>query len=373
MPGPIKKTDLFDVDIVDAYELASDGLATTPASIYLVTTGVSTTSSTKTVVSTLPSDGEGLQTSDDHPVQVGDFLYITGSVPSNVADAKYTIASIVDDVTVTVNETIPDSTGGTYTWVYPAGASEVGFDPSNQSVTTSHNLEQALTDVANAIGSLTTEEHETLRQLIHLADGEGGPFEGFTSGAYRVTTGAPFPTNITWWTDNTLSAKIVEKQITYNVNRTPATLYWAVYAVDGVTVLATVSDSITYSGAFETSRTRTITDTPVSPVLFTAQQHKTLRQLIHLADGQGGPFEGFASGAYRTTIGGAFPTLITWYDSPAMANKYVDKTVTYTGSRQVNSVQWRVYDTDGSTVLATVTDTLSYSTFFEVSRVRTVA
>jgi hypothetical protein len=34
---------------------------------------------------------------------------------------------------------------------------------------------------------------------------------------------------------------------------------WKVYDVDGSTVLATVTDSISYSGVFETSRTRTIT------------------------------------------------------------------------------------------------------------------
>ena len=372
----LTKADLKDVDFVDAYELKSDGRAITPASVYLTTTGVSTTPgvSTSTVVSTMPSDGEGLLTSADHPVQVGDFLFISGSIPSGIADGKYTVASIVDDTTVTVEGVVPSSTGGTLTWVYPAGASEVGFDPTGQSFTTATTVEQALLDIANALpvgSSITDQQHKTLRQLIHLADGQGGPFEGFTSGAVKVTTGGAFPTNLTWYTDATHTKKIVEKQITYNPNRTPYIIYWAVYAVDGVTVLATATDIINYSGAFETNRTRTLTDTP-APTYITEQQHKTLRQLIHLADGQGGPYEGFTSGAYRETLGGAFPTSVTWYENATKAKKYVDKVITYTGTRQIDTVTWHVYDTDGVTVLATVSDAVAYSTFFETSRVRSI-
>jgi len=255
--GPIRKADVNCYEIPSTYALASDGLATTPSAVFLTTTGVSTTAFTQTVVSMLPSDGEGLLTSADHPVQVGDLLYITGSSPSGAADGRYTVASVVSDTSITVVEPIADSTGGTYSWVWPSGASEIGFDPSNQSVTTAQDLQQALTDIANA--ELTAAEHAILRQLIHLADGTGGPYDGFTSGAYRVIIGEPFPSSVTWYTDNTMTYKIIEKLITYNSNKTPATVYWAVYATDGITVLATATDTISYSGAFETSRVRTIT------------------------------------------------------------------------------------------------------------------
>lgn len=104
-------------------------------------------------------------------------------------------------------------------------------------------------------GGLTASSHEALRQLVHLAEGSG-PFEGFATGAVRVIAGGPFPSSITWYTDNTLTSKIVEKLITYNPNKTPATIYWAVYGVDGTTVLATAMDTISYSGAFEVTRVR---------------------------------------------------------------------------------------------------------------------
>lgn len=106
---------------------------------------------------------------------------------------------------------------------------------------------------------LSESQHRTIRQLIHLAE-EGGPFEGFASGAYQETlpAGDPFPTSIIWWTSSAKTEKIVEESVTYNSNKTIATDQWKVYAADGSTVLATVTDTISYSGVFETSRTRTI-------------------------------------------------------------------------------------------------------------------
>lgn len=111
----------------------------------------------------------------------------------------------------------------------------------------------------SASTGITADDHRTLRQLIHLAD-EGGPFEGFASGAYQETLPAadPFPTSIIWWTSAAKTAKIVEETITYNANKTINTDEWKAYAIDGSTVLATVTDTMTYSGVFETSRTRTI-------------------------------------------------------------------------------------------------------------------
>lgn len=106
----------------------------------------------------------------------------------------------------------------------------------------------------------------------------------------------------------------------------------------------------------------------------TETQHKALRQLIHLADG-GGPFEGFASGAYMELLPAAdpFPTSAIWWESAAKLKKIVEQTVTYNPNKTIATEQWKAYDTDGSTVLATVTDTIAYSGVFEISRTRTIA
>jgi hypothetical protein len=107
-------------------------------------------------------------------------------------------------------------------------------------------------------GGITPFQHETLRQLIHFID--EGPGDGFASGAYKVIlpTGAPFPTSITWYLDNTMAQKLVEKFLVYNTSQFPTTITWNMYDTDGITIVHTVIDTITYSTAFESTRTRTI-------------------------------------------------------------------------------------------------------------------
>lgn len=102
-------------------------------------------------------------------------------------------------------------------------------------------------------------DHAALRELVHLAK-DGGPFEGFASGAYREILPAadPFPTQVIWWTSAAKTAKILEHELAYNPNKTIATSTWRVYAVDGTTVLVTSTDTMTYSGIYETHRTRSL-------------------------------------------------------------------------------------------------------------------
>lgn len=106
-------------------------------------------------------------------------------------------------------------------------------------------------------GSFDAAGHAALRQLIHLADG-GGPFEGFASGVVRDSGPLPFPTASIWYVDATKTKKIVEQIATYNGNRSLATVQWKAYDVNGTTVLSTVTDMISYTGAFESSRSRII-------------------------------------------------------------------------------------------------------------------
>jgi hypothetical protein len=109
-------------------------------------------------------------------------------------------------------------------------------------------------------GGITPTEHATLRQLIHLADGVGGPMEEWPSGSYREILPAadPFPTLVTWWVTAAKTKKIVQKDLTY-AGVVPTQIKWTVYAADGTTAIASVTDTITYVGVFETSRLRTVT------------------------------------------------------------------------------------------------------------------
>jgi len=114
----------------------------------------------------------------------------------------------------------------------------------------------------SAGSGMTDVQHETLRQLIHLADGVGGPMTGFASGAFRETLPLddPFPTSITWWDSSSKSLKIVEKNLSYDANKRITVTVWKVYDEGGI-LLATVTDTFAYNGSspFESSRTRVIT------------------------------------------------------------------------------------------------------------------
>lgn len=171
------------------------------------------------------------------------------------------------------------STGGTQTDVWPTSVNihqdyvdargftiqddtsnddevRISRDGDDMTFLDKNNTVKTLSDLVSGTGGLTEEGHKILRQLIHFID--NGPAEGFASGAYRETTGTVFPTAIIWWESSSKLKKIVEKGVTWTgIN--PTTIEWKVYDTDGSTVLATVSDAITYSGVFETNRTRTIT------------------------------------------------------------------------------------------------------------------
>ena len=108
----------------------------------------------------------------------------------------------------------------------------------------------------------------------------------------------------------------------------------------------------------------------------TEAQHRILRQLIHFIDE--GPAEGFSSGAYKEVLpsGGPFPTSIIWWESSSKLKKLIEKTITRSGGGATivtpTPIVWKIYDTDGSTVLAEVSDAVVYSAVFETSRTRTI-
>jgi hypothetical protein len=146
----------------------------------------------------------------------------------------------------------------------PATLGDLNYPPPShliQGIGTATSNDELLVQPSDAgSSSLDASSHATLPQLLHLADGQGGPWEDYLSGAFRETLplGNPFPTSIVWWTDSSKTKKIVDKFITYNPNKTPATITWAAYDIDGVTVVSQIRDTFTYSAVFEISRTRTI-------------------------------------------------------------------------------------------------------------------
>lgn len=109
--------------------------------------------------------------------------------------------------------------------------------------------------LAGGAGGITETAHKALRHLIHFIN--DGPGDGFASGSYKEVTGTVFPSAIVWWTSADKTNKIVERLCTW-VGVKLTTDQWKIYDSGG-TLLVTLTDSISYVGVFETSRTRVIT------------------------------------------------------------------------------------------------------------------
>lgn len=250
MPG-IDPTDVDDLSFVDADELASSGATTYLTSV----TVVSTTASSKQIVLS------GIYLLRE-TVEPGNYVILTGTSGGGVADGTYTVNSVIDNTTLDVVQSIPDSTGGTADFQYDAGARRVGVNPTNITQSSQTTLQGVLEDLDAAIsgGGITPNQHKILRHLIHFID--EGPADGFASGAYRQVVGSKvFPAQIIWWESSAMSKKIVEKIITRTGTGTkikPTPITWKVYDTDGTTVLATVMDDIQWIGPFEVGRVRTI-------------------------------------------------------------------------------------------------------------------
>jgi len=226
---PLSKSDLYDADVYDAPELNTDG------SIVYLTTTVTSTVASNTVNVGLPSDGEGILTSRDHPVQVGDKADITGT-SGGTGDGTYTVASIVSDTQFTTVETIAASTGGSVDFRYPPGAFNIGYDPEGQNTSTGSLLQGVVTDVSNAT----------------LLDDEPGS----VATTYSNTISGGKVTQEKWVnTGNSFTIKQID--YTYTGSKVTTEVRKVFSATDGTTVIAQKTINYTYSGSALTGETIT--------------------------------------------------------------------------------------------------------------------
>jgi len=138
------------------------------------------------------------------------------------------------------------------------------------------------------------------------------------------------------------------------------------------TVASTVQGEVRYDGAaFSMYDASGAFNPRTGGSGITASQHKALRDLIHFLEE--GPADGFTSGAFMEQLPSAdpFPTSAIWYTSAAKTDKIVEQTITYNANKTINTDTWKMYDTDGSTVLVTLVDTYAYTGVFIDSITRT--
>lgn len=144
----------------------------------------------------------------------------------------------------------------------------------------------------------------------------------------------------------------------------------AIYHPTGATRVTVDTSGLTNVSGSTLQAVLSSIDTAISETSgFTADVHKTLRQLIHFIDE--GPADGFTSGCTKTTTGFPFVTSEVWRLPDT--KKIVELTITRNSNQVPIIEEWKMYDVDGVTVVGTVTDTYTYEGIFETSRVRTIA
>lgn len=102
----------------------------------------------------------------------------------------------------------------------------------------------------------------------------------------------------------------------------------------------------------------------------TDTDHKTLRQLIHFINE--GPGDGFYSNPFREIVGGLFPSRVTWWSDSGKTIRLFQTEVTRSGIYPVTQ-SYKMYASNGVTLLAVATDVIAYNGAFEVARSRSFA
>lgn len=96
-----------------------------------------------------------------------------------------------------------------------------------------------------------------MRQLAFI-DFDNGPFEAFPTAYREITMSGAYPTSVVWYVNASKAQKIAELQISYTgLNATQEVR--TIYQSDGVTPLHVATDTVTFSGVQEVSRSRVFT------------------------------------------------------------------------------------------------------------------
>lgn len=141
------------------------------------------------------------------------------------------------------------------------------------------------------------------------------------------------------------------------------TIYYDQYGT-----LPSEKGSVVYSDGYFYFRDGYEIYTPLS-----ARKHENLRQLIHFIDD--GPTQSFSNGSFREILplGDPFPTQVVWWESSSKIRKILETNITRNANKMPYIIEWVLFDSDGTTILESVTDNITYiNGVFEQGRTRTI-
>lgn len=220
MPTRISREDIVDADIVDAVELASDGIVVYKTGSIVHITGSFLTAS-------FPAVDIGFQDFDD-PAGAEDGLIISGS---GNADGFYAVSGSISESILQIHSQFSGSgtSSGSWQLVYRTGGHTVGLDPTTLAMSSS---------VGHDVMSYAKEE--TYQRLIEGEPAGFGVNESLTYSGNKVTKET--------WTRAADGSKIKTIDYSYTGNFVTQELR-KVYAEDGARIVAQKTLNYTYQGA----------------------------------------------------------------------------------------------------------------------------
>ncbi len=186
----------------------------------------------------------------DPPIEDGSFRYVSGSGIRFKERGFLRTTSPYSNVTASAAPTIFDDTTKGYE---PGSLWIISGTQQAYILVDSMSGSAVWKDSTAAASGISEISHKSLRQLIHFIN--EGPGDGFYSNPFREISGGAFPDRITWWSDSNKTLRLFQTEITRS-GIYPVTESYKMYAANGVTVLASATDLISYQGAFEVARSR---------------------------------------------------------------------------------------------------------------------
>jgi hypothetical protein len=129
------------------------------------------------------------------------------------------------------------------------------------------------------------------------------------------------------------------------------------------------------SGQTITSSIEALANAITSTGGLTAEQHKTLRQAVHLLPN--GPYDGYFDSSLSNNLycevtpnNNPFPTQATWYTAPDMLNRIIQLNVTYNQNKTISSCIYYIYDSSNN-IIKQITENFQYNGIFLSNITRT--
>jgi len=242
-----------------------------------------------------------------------------------------------------------------------------GFFVNNQVLQFTTGSVQIVTEFVGGSGYQALLRNKNLQQIPLLDPREWILYE-FGGLIYQETPPAVGPTNenpgfLDCWIyigdmASDVTSSVSASGITTRINGTNLTTNTQVINISGSIVSASVTGGTDVTYAFDALKAD---------------------DRVHILLSDGGPFEKYLSGSFREAIyiNKIFPSASVWYEDSSKTKKIVEKIWSYNSNKTVNTIVRNVYATDGTTILTTATDAITYGSgsvppIAEVSRIRNI-